>query len=96
MLGSDWIFRFRLGGMFEDSPQHLRRVGEAVLVAAARMSTEFIGLCQLCHEIQMPAFGIVHVDSTAALRVIKRLGNGRMRHVRVGQLCGYKRRRMKS
>ena len=34
----------------------------------------------------MPAFGIVHVDSTAALGVIRRRGNGRMRHVRVGQL----------
>ena len=39
--------------------------GEAELVAAARMSTELIGLCQLCHEIQMLAFGMVHVDSAA-------------------------------
>ena len=86
----------------DDSPQHLRGVilrgshfikswaatqknvtlssGEAELVAA------LAGLCQLHHEIHMPAFGIVHIDSTAALGVTIRRGNGRMRHVGVGQL----------
>ena len=46
--------------------------GEAELVAAVRMGTELIGLCQVCHEILMPAFGIVHVDSIAAHGVIKK------------------------
>ena len=58
-----------LGGNAEECDTKL---GKAELVAAARMNTELLGLCQLCHEIQMPASGIVHVDSTAALGVSQR------------------------
>ena len=40
---------------------------------------------ELCHEIQVAACGFVF-DSTAALGVIKRRGNRRMKHVGGGQL----------
>ena len=60
--------------------------GEAELVAAVKMSTELIGIEQLMYEWGMDARCVVYVDSSAALGVVKRKGNGKMRHIRVGML----------
>ena len=60
--------------------------GEAELVAAVKMSSELIGLMQLMKDWGMEAEGIVLVDSSAALGVVKRKGNGKLRHIKVGML----------
>ena len=59
---------------------------EAELVAAVRMSTELIGMSQLAADWDTQLQGRVLVDSTAALGVVKRQGNGRLRHIKVGML----------
>ena len=60
--------------------------GEAELVAVVKMSCELIGLTQLAYEWGIELIGNVYVDSSAALGIVKRKGNGKMRHIRVGQL----------
>ncbi len=60
--------------------------GEAELVAVVKLSCELIGMTQLLDDWGINVTGQVHVDSTAALGVVKRKGNGKMRHVRVGML----------
>ena len=79
---SDSDFHQEVGGDAEECDTQL---GCSSVGGGGEVRTALIGLCQLSHEIVMPAFGTVHVDSTAALRVIKRRDYGRMRHVRVGQ-----------
>ena len=59
---------------------------EAELVAAVKMSTELIGITQLAEDWGLPLKGRVQVDSSAAIGVIGRRGNGKLRHVRVGSL----------
>ena len=60
--------------------------GEAELVAAVKMSTEIIGITQLAEDWGMSLRGRVHVDSSAAIGAANRRGNGKLRHVRVGDL----------
>ncbi len=60
--------------------------GEAELVAAVKMSTEVIGLTQLLADWGIQAEGMVLTDSAAALGIVKRKGNGKQRHIRVGML----------
>ena len=60
--------------------------GEAELVAAVKMSTELLGLCQLAADWDRELDASLMVDSAAALGVMGRRGNGRLRHVRVGML----------
>ncbi len=60
--------------------------GEAELVAAVKMSAELIGMTQLTADWGVPCRGHVYVDSSAALGVAQRRGNGKLRHVRVGTL----------
>ena len=60
--------------------------GEAELVAAVKMSTELIGITQLAHDWNMEVEGRLYVDSEAAIGVVNRWGNGKLRHVRVGML----------
>ena len=50
------------------------------------MSTELIGITQLAHDWGMSVDGRLYVDSEAAIGVVSRRGNGRLRHVRVGML----------
>ena len=59
---------------------------EAELVAAVKASTELIGVLQMSADWDMTSEGEVMVDSSAALGVVKRQGNGRLRHIRVGML----------
>ena len=59
---------------------------EAELVAAVKASTELIGAIQMASEWGEDYEGEVMVDSSAALGAVKRRGNGKMRHVRVGML----------
>ena len=59
---------------------------EAELVAAVKMSSELIGATQLAEDWGMHMKGRVHVDSSAAIAVAERKGNGKLRHVRVGDL----------
>ena len=59
---------------------------EAELVAAAEMSAELIGLSQMAQDWGLSMQGRVHVDSSAALAVAERRGNGKLRHVRVCNL----------
>ena len=59
---------------------------EAELVAAVKMSAELIGVEQLMSEWGWPVSSEVLVDSSAALGVVSRKGNGKLRHVRVGML----------
>ena len=60
--------------------------GEAELIAVVKMSCEIIGVMQMMREWGLETHGRVWVDSSAALGIVKRRGNGKMRHVRVGQL----------
>ena len=60
--------------------------GEAELVAVVKISGELIGLAQLLHDWGHEVTGSVYVDSSAALGTVRRKGNGKMRHVRVGHL----------
>merc|ERR1711964_8165 len=60
--------------------------GEAELVAADKMTTELIGLTQLAQDWGITIRGRVHVDSSAAIGAAQRKGNGKMGHVRVGDL----------
>ena len=55
-------------------------------MAVVKMSCELIGMMQLAHEWGLELGGRVYVDSSAALGIVKRRGNGKMRHIRVGQL----------
>ena len=59
---------------------------EAELVAAVKMSAELIGVAQLAEEWGMSLQGKVHIDSAAAIGVIGRRGDRKLRHVRVGSL----------
>ncbi len=60
--------------------------GEAELVACVKASCELTGLLQMSREWGLEAEGEVYVDSTAALAITQRKGNGKTRHVRVGML----------
>ena len=60
--------------------------GEAELVAAVKASTEAIGVMQMASEWGRELEGQVLVDSSAALGAVKRKGNGKLRHVKVGML----------
>ena len=51
-----------------------------------KMSTEILGLLQLCEDWGLKLKGRVCVDSSAALGVVKRKGNGKLRHIKVGML----------
>ena len=59
---------------------------EAELMAAVKASTEGIGITQLAADWGLRAIASVYVDSSAALAVVGRKGNGKLRHVRVGHL----------
>ena len=60
--------------------------GEAELVAAVKASCETIGFVQMAMEWGLETVAEIMVDSSAALGAVKRKGNGRLRHVRVGLL----------
>ena len=60
--------------------------GEAELVAAVKTCTELIGVTQLMKDWGREVEGEVYVDSSAAIGVAHRKGNGKLRHVRVGLL----------
>ena len=60
--------------------------GEAELVAAVKLSTELLGVIQLMKDWGMDMEGKVMVDSAAAIGVVNRRGNGKLRHVKVGML----------
>ena len=59
---------------------------EAELAACVKASAEAIGVAQMVGEMGRGITGEVFVDSSAALAVVNRKGNGKLRHVRVGQL----------
>lgn len=59
---------------------------EAELMAAVKASTEAVGITQLAADWGVQATASICVDSSAALAVVGRKGNGRLRHVRVGHL----------
>ena len=62
---------------------------EAELGAAVKVAAEAIGIEQLAEGMGVSFAGYssrVFVDSSAALGVVGRRGNGKLRHVRVGQL----------
>ena len=60
--------------------------GEAELIAAVKTCAELIGISQLARDWGMELAGKVYVDSSAAIGVAHRRGNGKLRHVRVGLL----------
>ena len=59
---------------------------EAELVAAVKTSTELIGILQLLADWGQIKEACLYVDSSAAIGVANRRGNGKLRHVRVGDL----------
>ena len=62
---------------------------EAELGAAVKVAAEAIGIEQLAEGMGVSFAGCssrVFVDSSAALGVVGRKGNGKLRHIRVGQL----------
>ncbi len=60
--------------------------GEAELVAAVKMSTEVLGMLQLLEDWGVSKEAKVYVDSSAAIGITQRKGNGKLRHVKVGML----------
>ena len=60
--------------------------GEAELIAMVKLSSELIGICQLYSDWNESLEGRVYCDSNAALGVVRRKGNGKLRHIRVGRL----------
>ena len=56
------------------------------MVAAVKTCTELIGLAQLAYDWGIEMECRVCVDSVAAIGVVNRRGNGKLRHVRVGML----------
>ena len=60
--------------------------GEAELMALVKAVSEAIGLQQLAGSWAMQCEIGVFVDSSAALAVVSRKGNGKLRHVRIGHL----------
>ena len=59
---------------------------EAELVAAVGVCGGCIGITQLAIDWGIKLRGRVHIDSSAAIGVAHRRGNGKLRHVRVGTL----------
>ena len=59
---------------------------EAELAACVKTSSEAIGMVQLAAGLGCSLDAEIYVDSSAALAVVSRKGNGKLRHVRVGQL----------
>ena len=59
---------------------------EAELAACIKASSETIGVLQMVEGLGRTTDGEVFVDSSAALGVVNRKGNGKLRHIRVGQL----------
>ena len=60
--------------------------GEAELMALVKATSEALGLAQLADSWGLPLQINVLVDSSAALAVTARKGNGKLRHVRIGYL----------
>ena len=60
--------------------------GEAELIAAVKTCTEVIGITQLARDWGEEWQGEILVDSSAAIGIVHRKGNGKLRHVRVGML----------
>ena len=50
------------------------------------MSTELIGMCQLAHDWGIEMGARLFVDSSAAIGIANRKGNGKLRHVKVGMM----------
>ena len=59
---------------------------EAELMALVKATSEAIGIQQLAASWGLTLDIGVHVDSSAALAVTARKGNGKLRHVRIGHL----------
>ena len=59
---------------------------EAELVAAVKMAADTIGMQQLMEEWNIKLKCCVFVESSAALGIVNRKGNGKMRHVKIGML----------
>ena len=59
---------------------------EAELAACIKAACETIGVTQMAAGLGRDVDGEVMVDSSAALAVVNRKGNGKLRHIRVGQL----------
>ena len=59
---------------------------KAELVAAVKTCSECVGISQVASDWRLHLSGHVHVDSSAAIGVARRRGNGKLRHVRVGTL----------
>ena len=57
--------------------------GEAKLVAVVKMSMALIGVMQLTRDWGVKEEAAVLVDSSTALGVVKRKGNGKLRHIKV-------------
>ena len=55
-------------------------------MALVRASVEAIGLTQLAESWGISLAANIFVDSSAALSVVSRKGNGKLRHVRIGHL----------
>ena len=60
--------------------------GEAELMAIERAATEAIGIAQLAQSWGISLQASVLTDSSAALAITCRKGNGRLRHVKIGHL----------
>ena len=59
---------------------------EAELMAAVKLASESIGIAQLAESWGLKLDCSLYLDSSAALAVVERKGNGKLRHVRVGHL----------
>ena len=67
---------------------------EAELTALVKASCEAVGLAQMAQEWGIQLEAEVMVDSSAAIGVVNRKGNGKLRHVRIGQLWVQEKRKL--
>ena len=59
---------------------------EAELATLVKAAAETIGIMQMAQGLGDDVTAEVYMDSSAALSVTQKKGNGKMRHVRIGQL----------
>ena len=69
-----------------DDPHEALKDREAELIAAVNANCETIGILQLAEGWGDAMEGEIWMDSSAARGMVKRKGNGNMRHVRIGHL----------
>ena len=70
--------------------------GESETLAAIRGGTEALGMLSLLHDLGVDITSTLRLDASAALGILQRKGVGKIRHLDVGCVCGFRRKRLES